>query len=221
MNVIELVAKTLNPHNPFSLLKSLRYTAKYTSKCGKISCGKKVHIYTSKAAITIFKGNSVFALRPCSVGYTGHPLFDNTFIQNKGELLSQGGLQLKPGVRIAVGENAHLHLGYNVLIEYNTKIMASDSITIGDHTWISWDCNIMDTDFHTIIDNDVELPKTKPIRIGNNCWIAKGVTILKGVTIGDNVIIGANSVVSRDIPSNCLAVGTPCRVLKENINWKK
>lgn len=221
MKIIEVLAKALNPHNPFSLFKSIWYTFEYTSRSGKISCGKKVIIYTSKDSITMFKGNSVFALRPCSIGYIGHPLFDNTIIQNRGELLSEGGLQLKPGARITVGENAILHIGSNVLIEHNTKIMASTSISIGDNTWISWDCNIMDTDFHTIIDQGMELPKTKPIRIGRNCWIAKGVTILKGVTIGDNVIIGANSVVTRDIPSNCLAFGSPCKVVKQNINWKK
>ena len=57
------------------------------------------------------------------------------------------------------------------------------------------------------------LPNTTPF--GNNCWIAGNVTICGGVTIGDGCVIGAGSVVTRDIPSNSLAVGVPCRVLRE------
>lgn len=55
----------------------------------------------------------------------------------------------------------------------------------------------------------------KPITIGNNCWIAGNVTICGGVTIGDGCVIGAGSVVTRDIPSNSLAVGVPCKVVRE------
>lgn len=55
----------------------------------------------------------------------------------------------------------------------------------------------------------------KPITIGNNVWIGTGAIILAGVTIGDNAVIGAGSVVKRDIPANVIAVGVPCKVLRE------
>lgn len=54
-----------------------------------------------------------------------------------------------------------------------------------------------------------------PIHIGKNCWLGSGVLVLPGITIGDNVIIGAGSVVTKDIPSNVVAVGNPCKVLWE------
>lgn len=54
-----------------------------------------------------------------------------------------------------------------------------------------------------------------PVRIGENCWIGAGALIMPGVTIGDNVVIGAESVVTKDIPSDVIAVGVPCRVLRE------
>ena len=54
-----------------------------------------------------------------------------------------------------------------------------------------------------------------PIKIGNNVWIGAGATILAGVTIGDNTVIGAGSLVKKDIPSNVVAVGVPCKVLRE------
>ncbi len=54
-----------------------------------------------------------------------------------------------------------------------------------------------------------------PIHIGKNCWLGAGVIIVPGITIGDNVVIGAGSVVTKDIPSNVVAVGNPCKVLRE------
>ena len=55
----------------------------------------------------------------------------------------------------------------------------------------------------------------KPVEIGSNCWIASNVVITGGVTIGEGCVIGAGSVVTRDIPANSLAVGNPCRVIRE------
>ena len=55
----------------------------------------------------------------------------------------------------------------------------------------------------------------KPITVGNNVWIGAGSTILAGVEIGDNTVIGAGSVVTRSIPANVVAVGVPCRVMRE------
>ena len=53
------------------------------------------------------------------------------------------------------------------------------------------------------------------VHIGRNCWIGAGAIIVPGITIGDNVVIGAGSVVTKDIPSGVVAVGNPCRVLRE------
>ena len=57
-----------------------------------------------------------------------------------------------------------------------------------------------------------------PIKVGNNVWIGGNVVVLSGVTIGDNCTIGAGSVVVKDIPANTVAVGNPCRVIKELSN---
>ena len=54
-----------------------------------------------------------------------------------------------------------------------------------------------------------------PVRIGKNCWLGAGVIILPGITIGDDVVVGAGSVVTKDIPSGVVAVGNPCRILRE------
>ena len=64
---------------------------------------------------------------------------------------------------------------------------------------------------------NIELEKeyAKPIKFGNNVWIGGNVVVLPGVTIGDNTVIGAGSIVVKDIPANVVAVGNPCKVIKE------
>ena len=59
------------------------------------------------------------------------------------------------------------------------------------------------------------LEYAKPITVGNNVWIGMGVQVLPGVTIGDNAVIGAGSVVTKDIPAGMLAVGAPCRPIRQ------
>lgn len=54
-----------------------------------------------------------------------------------------------------------------------------------------------------------------PIHIGKNCWIGAGTVVVPGVSIGDNTVIGAGSIVTKDIPANVVAVGNPCRVMRE------
>ncbi len=66
-------------------------------------------------------------------------------------------------------------------------------------------------------DRWVESP---PIRIGNNVWIGMNSVVMPGIRIGNNVIVGANSVVTRDLPSNVVAAGNPCRVMRDKGNYK-
>ena len=89
-------------------------------------------------------------------------------------------------------------------------------VTFGDNVFIAPNC-CFTTAEHAI---DPEQRKAgieiaKPITIGNNVWIGAGSTVLAGVTIGDNTVIGAGSVVKKSIPANVIAVGVPCKVLRE------
>ena len=54
-----------------------------------------------------------------------------------------------------------------------------------------------------------------PVRVGRNCWLGANVVVVPGVTIGDNVVVGAGSVVTKDLPDNVIAVGNPCKILRE------
>lgn len=112
--------------------------------------------------------------------------------------------------------------GYNIILgdnfysNHNMIITDGAKVTFGDNVFIAPNC-CFTTAEHAI---DPEQRKAgieiaKPITIGNNVWIGAGSTVLAGVTIGDNTVIGAGSVVKKSIPANVIAVGVPCKVLRE------
>jgi len=110
----------------------------------------------------------------------------------------------------------HVHFGKNVYANFNLTLVDDTHIYIGDYTMLGPNV-VIATAGHPIL---VELrPQAyqfnMPIHIGKNCWLGAGVIVLPGVTIGDNTVIGAGSVVTKDIPSNVVAVGNPCKVLRE------
>ena len=110
----------------------------------------------------------------------------------------------------------NLHLGSEVYINYNLTLVDDGQIFIGDHAMIGPNVTIA-TANHPI-DPELRLrglQYNKDVHIGDNVWIGAGVTIVPGVSIGNNSVIGAGSVVTRDIPEGVVAVGAPCRVLRE------
>lgn len=110
----------------------------------------------------------------------------------------------------------HVHLGNNVYFNFNATLVDDTHIYIGDSTLIGPNVTLA-TAGHPILPElrEKALQFNLPIHIGKNCWLGAGVIILPGVTIGDNTVIGAGSVVTKDIPANVVAVGNPCKVLRE------
>ena len=120
---------------------------------------------------------------------------------------------------------AFTSFGKNCYANFNFTVLDTCPVTIGDNVFFGPNCTIA-TPVHPFIasernikfrDNGTAYDDEygKPITIGSNCWLASNVTILAGVTIGEGCVIGAGSVVSRDIPANSLAVGNPCRVIRQ------
>lgn len=108
-----------------------------------------------------------------------------------------------------------VHFGKHVYANFNLTMVDDTHIYVGDGTLFGPNVTVA-TAGHPI---DPALRATAcqfavPVKIGKNCWIGAGAIILPGVTIGDGTVIGAGSVVTRDIPSNVVAVGNPCRVLR-------
>ena len=110
----------------------------------------------------------------------------------------------------------HVHFGDWVYANYNLTLVDDTHIYVGDNTMFGPNVTIA-TAGHPI-NPELRargLQYNMPVRIGKNCWLGAGVIVLPGVTIGDNVVVGAGSVVTKDLPANVVAVGNPCRVLRE------
>lgn len=136
------------------------------------------------------------------------------------------------------GENVHvdidfhceyginIHCGTDVIINMNCTFVDNNRIDIGNNVLIASDVKIYTATHTTDVagrTNSMENKAvsgcfcrtySKPVRIEDNVWIGGGAIILPGVTIGKNSVIGAGSVVTRSIPKNCIAVGNPCKVIK-------
>lgn len=110
----------------------------------------------------------------------------------------------------------HVHFGKNIYANYNLTLVDDTHIYVGDYTMFGPNVTLA-TAGHPILPELRQrgLQYNMPIHIGSNCWIGAGVVILPGITIGDNVVIGAGSVVTKDLPSNVVAAGNPCKVLRE------
>lgn len=110
----------------------------------------------------------------------------------------------------------HVHFGRNIYANYNLTLVDDTHIYVGDYTMFGPNVTIA-TAGHPVLPELRQrgLQYNMPVRIGKNCWLGAGVIILPGITIGDDVVVGAGSVVTKDIPSGVVAVGNPCRILRE------
>jgi maltose O-acetyltransferase len=120
----------------------------------------------------------------------------------------QGPIYFDFGVNTTMGDNSYANFNFTVLDE--------GKVNIGKNVFIGPNVSLL-TAIHPLCyqDRNTGLEYTGEINIGDNCWIASNVTVCGGVTIGDGCVIGAGSVVTRDIPANCIAVGNPCKVLRQ------
>ncbi len=110
----------------------------------------------------------------------------------------------------------YIHFGNGVYANFGLTCVDDTHIYIGDKTMFGPNV-VLATANHPILPElrEKAYQYNKEIHIGKNCWLGAGVIVVPGISIGDNSVIGAGSVVTRDIPDNVLAVGNPCRVLRE------
>ena len=110
----------------------------------------------------------------------------------------------------------HVHFGKGVYANFNLTLVDDTHIYVGDYTMLGPNV-VLATAGHPILPElrPLAYQYNMPVHIGKNCWLGAGVIVLPGVTIGDNTVIGAGSIVTKDIPANVVAVGNPCKVLRE------
>lgn len=135
-------------------------------------------------------------------------LLHRLFGEIKGSLMVTAPFYCDYGYNISVGDNFYTN--------HNCTILDGAKVVFGDNVFIAPNC-VFSTAGHAI-DSEQRakgLEIALPITVGDNVWIGANVTVLPGVHIGSNTIIGAGSVVNKDIPEQVIAVGNPCRVLRQ------
>jgi maltose O-acetyltransferase len=151
---------------------------------------------------------------------------DSRNLERKSAILKELFGEVEEGVWIEApffcdyGEN--IRIGKNSFLNFNCLLLDDNWITIGKNALIGPNVQIY-TAGHPLsakdrIIKDPEeryLTQTKPVSIGDNVWIGGNTLIMPGVKIGSNVTIGAGSIVTKDIPDNSLALGNPCRVIRQ------
>lgn len=143
------------------------------------------------------------------------------------ELFGSMGNNVSVGLPFICDYGRNIHIGTNVSVNMNCTFVDCNRIDIGDNVLIASNVQIY-TATHPVELADRLTPNWNPengeyfcrtyalpVKIGSGCWIGGGVIILPGVTIGDGSVIGAGSIVTKDIPANCVAVGNPCRIIRQ------
>jgi len=110
----------------------------------------------------------------------------------------------------------NIHIGENFYSNYNLVILDCAEVTIGDNVMIAPNVGIYSAGHPIDAENrNSGQEYAIPVRIGNNVWIGGNTVINPGISVGDNTVIGSGSVLTKDIPSNVIAAGNPCKVIRE------
>lgn len=141
--------------------------------------------------------------------------------EKRKELLSKMFAEIGEGCYIEPPFHAnwggrHVHFGKDIYANFNLTLVDDTHIYVGDGTMFGPNVTVASAG-HPILPSlrEKAYQFNMPVHIGKNCWLGAGVLVMPGVSIGNNSVIGAGSVVTKDIPENVVAVGNPCRVLRE------
>ena len=141
------------------------------------------------------------------------------------EILGEMGEGVRIQGPIAFHYGKHTKIGAHTFANFNFTVQDDAEVTIGEHCNFGPNVTIV-TPVHPMVASERRAIRTasgeekllcwaKPVHIGKDCWFGASVTVCPGVTIGDNCVISAGAVVTKDIPANVVAVGSPCRVIRE------
>ncbi len=145
---------------------------------------------------------------------------DRTFLNIKGALEVQGNFSFGRGCRIDIDEGASLIIKGDGYINAFSKIILAHHMQIGQGCVISWDCQFLDDDYHTIEYEGKKAPQSFDIIVGDYVWIGCGAKIYKGTVIPDGCVVASDSVVRGIfIQKNALIAGNPAKVIKDKISW--
>ncbi len=162
-------------------------------------------------------GNSWMAVRPLVKAFNESEFWkDKTalyqlrsvFKSSFDDLVLTAPFYCEHGINISFGKHFYSNTGLTILDE--AQVVFGNDVFFGPHVSIYTAGHPIDKEVRNL-----ELEYARPVKIGSNVWIGGNVVINPGITVGDDVVIGSGSVVTKDIPAHCVAVGNPCRVLRE------
>jgi acetyltransferase-like isoleucine patch superfamily enzyme len=207
--------KTLGP---LGVLKSVYYSKKYTGDLNSLVFHSKV--ITEIAEETTFDINNQLVVGVKS-GTATHPrMARSKFETRPGSSVTHTGeerAKIEPGCAVFI--NGDFSIGDSYINGFS-RIACSNEITIGDNCAVSWECEIMDSNGHSIKYDGVTPESDSAVEIRNNVWIGHSAIINKGVTIHEGSVVASGSVVVSDVPPNTLVAGNPAEVVRENVSWE-
>lgn len=162
-------------------------------------------------------GIVVLGSRNIDIGNTGRGIWR---LENDSEVNFKGRASFAAGSVISCSPNSVLSIGANTTINVNSRVICAKKIEIGNDCSISWDCLVMDSDWHHIVLDGEVKEKDKEIKICDKVWICSGTMILKGAYIKNDSVIAARSIITKFIPSNSLA-GNCNQIIREGVSWEK
>lgn len=182
----------------------------------------KVKLAKTRGSILI-KSNIKFGM--IQIGFGGHIFFEEKqcylYIDDNAKLCFESDVKIASGSRINV--IGTLIFKRNFRNSASLKIDCRKKITFGENVLVGWNCTVLDTDGHDVLDKSSnKINFDNDIYIGNNVWIGANVTILKGVKLNDGIIIAYGTTITKSIKeSNCIIGGVTNKVLKKEVYWVK
>ena len=156
-------------------------------------------------------GEGYHFIKPWNVKLFGSPIKIGKYTH----VIGASDSKVRLGIWAENQEKGRISIGDYCLISPGVRITSASAVTIGDNCMIANGVYISDADWHGIYDRLQTTGQTAPVVLEENVWIGDSAIVCKGVTIGKNSIIGAGAVVTRDVSSNCIAVGNPAVVVKK------
>ncbi|MFF1574407.1 acyltransferase [Leifsonia sp. NPDC058292] len=153
-------------------------------------------------------------------GHPGARIAAGVRMSGPGTYALDRGSAIRKGARLWVGEGATLRLARGSAIGARCTVNVESGVTLGAGTQVSWDAQLLDTDFHRITAPDGSVrAHTAPIVIGEHVLIGTGALVLKGVVLGDGAVVAAGSVVTRSVAAGVVVAGNPARPVGESASW--
>lgn len=208
----------------FNIINSYIFCYKYLpfkeAKNCPIFINWKVKTYISPHANIIINNASKYCISiGCHNGsYALNKAKTHFYIYDNAKVCFNGNTIISKGSNIIARKNASLSFGKNFFCNSNCNIIANKGIHLGDNTLMGWDITILDSDGHTIMQNNTKEENCKEIYIDNHCWIGSHSSILKGVRLDRNTIIPYGAIIHKSTNgyTNTIFMN---KILKDNVEW--